>query len=209
MPSIRLSMLLSVACCTASIAPSIAAQSTATPNAAASFVPADVQFMQGMIGHHAQAVVMAAWAPTHGASAKVLQLSKKITISQRDEMAMMKNWLTDRQQTVPEPDDMAGHQGMDMPGMNMASHATLMPGMLTPEQMKQLDAARDTEFDRLFLKFMIQHHEGALKMVVDLFAAPGGGQGSEIFRFATDVDADQRAEIGRMQQMLNSIPGSL
>lgn len=189
--------LCSAILCTAPLA-------SQTHNAAASFVAADVQFMQGMIAHHAQAVIMAAWAPTHGASPKVLQLCKKITISQRDEIALMQNWLRDRGQAVPDP----SKAPMAMPGMTMDAHAGLMPGMLTAAQMQALDAARDSTFDRLFLQGMIQHHQGALTMVADLFAAPGGGQGSEIFRFATDVDADQRAEIGRMQQMLNSITGS-
>ncbi len=183
----------------------VAPLTSQTHNAAASFVSADVQFMQGMIAHHAQAVVMAAWASTHGASPKVLQLCKKITISQRDEIALMQNWLRDRDQTVPDS-AAPGHAGMAMTGMG--GHAGLMPGMLTADQLKALDEARGTAFDRLFLTGMIQHHRGALTMVVDLFAAPGGGQGSEIFRFATDVDADQRAEIGRMEQMLNSIQES-
>ncbi len=171
---------------------------------AAGFAPPDVNFMQGMIGHHAQALVMAAMSPTHGASAKVLLLSKKIAISQHDEIVLMQNWLRDRHQTVPSPGVMVMPDGMKMDG---GDH-DLMPGMLTAAQLRQLDQARDTTFDRLFLTFMIQHHQGAITMVADLFATPDGGQGAEIFRYATDVDADQRAEIGRMQQMLNSSSGS-
>ena len=195
-----------LAACLAVASP-LAAQSGTVPttsvNAAAGFVTADVQFMQGMIAHHAQAVVVAAMAPSHGASTKVLLLCKKIAISQHDEIVMMQNWLGDRGQTVPDPRDPHSNEMAGMPGMQ-----NLMPGMLTPEQMHALDQARDTAFDRLFLTGMIQHHGGALTMVADLFAAPGGGQGSEIFRFATDVDNDQRAEIGRMQQMLTATPGS-
>lgn len=180
------------------------AQAASAPaNAATGFVAADVQFMQGMIAHHAQALVMAAWAPTHGASARVLLFCKKVTISQRDEIALMQNWLRDHGQSVPDPKDPHFNEMAGMPGMQ-----NMMPGMLTPDQLRQLDQARDTAFDRLFLTFMIQHHEGALKMVADLFASPGGGQGSEIFGYATGVDADQRAEIDRMQQMLNSTSGS-
>jgi uncharacterized protein (DUF305 family) len=154
-------------------------------------VPADVHFMQGMIGHHQQAVVMAAMAPTHGASERIRLLAKKVDLSQRDEIALMKRWLQDRQLPLPDPHD---HTMMHM------------PGMLSAEQMTQLDQARGAEFDRLFLTFMIQHHQGALKMVEELFAAPGGGQEPELFRFASDVDADQRAEIDRMQQMLTTLP---
>jgi uncharacterized protein (DUF305 family) len=177
------------------------------PDAGAQSAPsvtaADVHFMRGMIAHHAQALVMAAMAPTHGASAKVLLLCKKITISQHGEIVLMQNWLRDRNQTVPDPKDPHFNEMPGMPGMQ-----NMMPGMLSSEQLKQLDQASDTTFDRLFLTFMIQHHEGALTMVADLFASPGSGQGADIFRYATDVDADQRAEIGRMQLMLNPLSGS-
>jgi uncharacterized protein (DUF305 family) len=176
---------------------------TATVNAAAGFVSADVAFMQGMIAHHAQALVMAAEATTHGASAKVTLFCKKVLISQHDEIVLMQGWLRDHGQTVPDPKDPHFNEMAGMPGMQ-----NMMPGMLTPEQLKELDQARDTAWDRLFLTGMIHHHEGALQMVADLFAAPGGGQGSEIFAYATGVDNDQRAEIDRMQQMLNSFPGS-
>lgn len=154
------------------------------------FTVADVRFMQHMIGHHAQAIQMAALAPSHGASAKVQQLAQKIDISQRDEIAMMKQWLIDRKQAVPT---------------DVQSHAMMMPGMLTPPQFAQLDAARGREFDRLFLSFMIRHHEGALLMVEELFKQGGAGQEPDIFRFATDVDADQRDEIFVMQKLLDTI----
>lgn len=154
------------------------------------FTVADVRFMQNMIGHHAQAIRMAAFAPSHGASEKVRQLAQKIDISQRDEIGMMKKWLSDRHQIAPT---------------DTQSHAMMMPGMLNAEQLAQLDAARGAEFDRLFLSYMIRHHEGALQMVEELFKAPGAGQDSDIFRFATDVDADQRDEIFVMQKLLDAI----
>lgn len=154
------------------------------------YTVADVQFMQHMIGHHAQAVVMTDMVPTHGAGEDLRTLAEKIDISQRDEMGFMEQWLRERGQVVPDPADM---HGMDM------------PGMLTDEQLAQLDAARGIEFERLFLDFMIKHHEGALIMVQDLFDAPGAGQDPDIFRFATDVDADQRDEIYVMQGMLNML----
>ncbi len=169
------------------------------------YTAADVQFMQGMIGHHAQAVVMAAMAPTHGASAKVALFCRKVDISQRDEIVLMQTWLRDRGQAVPDPLATKGHDAMA--GMDMGEHATLMPGMLTPEQLIQLDQARDTTFDRLFLTFMIRHHQGALTMVAALFDSPGAGQTPEIFGYATGVDADQRAEIERMEGMLLPLQG--
>lgn len=164
------------------------------------YTPGDVHFMQGMIQHHAQALVMAAMAPTHGASQRVRLLCEKITLSQRDEINMMRQWLQFRKQSVP---DTASQMAMSMP-MTMP----LMPGMLTPAQLRTLDQSRDTAFDRLFLTDMIHHHQGALKMVADLIAHPPSGQESEIFRFITDVDSDQRAEIGVMQQMLYNLQGS-
>ena len=145
--------------------------------------------MQGMIGHHAQALRMVALAPTHGASAKLLLLCKKIDISQHDEIATMTQWLLDHHQAVPDTS-----KPMAMP----------MPGMLTPDQMKQLEAAHDTTFDRLFLTFMIQHHNGALEMVRQLFATNGAAQTPEVFQYATDVSVDQTAEIDRMHALLNS-----
>jgi uncharacterized protein (DUF305 family) len=167
------------------------------------YTAADVRFMQGMIGHHAQAVVMATMAPTHGASAQVALFCRKILRSQADEIELMQGWLRDRGEAVPDPKD--PHAGMDM---SMPGHAMLMPGMLTAEQMAELDRARGAEFDRLFLTYMIQHHQGALTMVAALFDSPGAGQTPEIFGFATGVDADQRAEIARMQAMLATITGS-
>ena len=175
------------------------------------YTAADVTFMQGMIGHHAQAVTMGKMAVSHGASANVATFCKKVIISQRDEIGLMQTWLKDRGERAPDPlamegHDMSGMKGMDMGGMHMDDHA-MMPGMLTPAQMAQLDKARGKEWDRLFLTFMIQHHEGALVMVKTLFDSPGGGQGPEIFGYATGVDADQRGEIERMQKMLTAMKG--
>ena len=161
------------------------------------FTAADVHFMQGMIHHHAQAVVMAGWAQTHGARPDVKTLAQRIDVAQRDEMAFMQRWLRERHQEVPDPLE---HYAM---GHDMAmSPAELMPGMLTAEQMKALDAARGPEFDRLFLTDMIQHHQGAITMVNQLFSTPGGGQELYVFRFASDVNADQTTEIERMRLML-------
>ena len=157
------------------------------------FTAADVHFMQGMIHHHAQAVVMAGWAQTHDARPDVKVLAQRIDVAQRDEMAFMQRWLRERHQEVPDPME---HYQMGMGAMEM------MPGMLTPEQMKQLDGAHGPEFDRLFLTFMIQHHQGAITMVDQLFSSPGAGQELYVFRFASDVNADQTTEIDRMRLML-------
>ena len=159
------------------------------------FTAADVHFMQGMIHHHAQAVVMAGWAQTHDARPDVKVLAQRIDVAQRDETAFMQRWLRERHQDVPDPLE---HYAM---GHDMGAMA-MMPGMLTPEQMKQLDAARGPEFDRLFLTFMIQHHQGAITMVDQLFSSPGAGQELYVFRFASDVNADQTTEIDRMRLML-------
>jgi uncharacterized protein (DUF305 family) len=175
---------------------------TASASRGPGYTAADVRFMNGMIAHHGQALVMAAMAPTHGASAQVALFCKKVLVSQRDEIDLMQEWLRERGEAVPDPAD--PHAGMDM---SMGDHEMLMPGMLTAAQLAQLDQARGTEFDRLFLTFMIQHHEGALVMVQALFDSPGAGQGPEIFGYATGVDADQRAEIARMQGMLSTITG--
>jgi uncharacterized protein (DUF305 family) len=163
--------------------------------------PADVEFMQGMIMHHAQAVEMTAMIPSHTENKNLHTLGARISSSQSDEIRFMKRWLAARGQPIAEPmPDMAG---MDMPGMDMAHGAMkLMPGMLTPEQMEALRKARGSEFDHLFLVGMIQHHEGALTMVKVLFNTAGAGQDAEIFNFATDADNTQRAEIRIMQTML-------
>ena len=164
------------------------------------YTEADIRFMSGMIHHHAQALVMARWAPSHGASAAVQTLAGRIINAQTDDIRLMQTWLRDRNQPVPEPNP----RGMTMV-MGGMEHEMLMPGMLTPEQMEKLDAARGTEFDRLFLSFMIQHHQGAVAMVKDLFGSYGAGQNETVFKFASDVNVDQTTEIERMQKMLAAV----
>ncbi|MGH7665324.1 MAG: DUF305 domain-containing protein [Gemmatimonadaceae bacterium] len=164
------------------------------------YTEADIRFMTGMIGHHAQAITMSRWAATHGASAAVQTLAGRIINGQKDEINTMQRWLRYRLQPVPEP-HVAG-KGMTMHG---GDHAMLMPGMLTGAQMNELDAARGREFDRLFLIFMIQHHGGAVEMVKDLFASRGAAQDETVFKFASDVNVDQSTEIDRMQKMLAAL----
>ena len=157
---------------------------------------ADVEFMQGMIMHHGQAVEMTALIPSHTDNKALQALGGRISRSQSDEIQFMKRWLAERGQ----PDSMAMP---GMPDMDKSDHPmTLMPGMLTPEQMEALRKAKGAEFDRLFLTGMIQHHTGALIMVRDLFETAGAGQDAELFDFATDVDTGQRAEIKIMEGML-------
>ena len=161
---------------------------------------ADVEFMQGMIPHHAQAVVIAGWAKSHGARPELQMMCERMVVSQRDEITWMRNWLRDRSQMVPAAD--ATHHRMKMNGVE---HDMLMPGMLTPEELAALDKARGPEWDRLFLIGMIKHHEGALKMVDDLFNSYGALQDDDVYTFASDVHADQTAEIERMQKMLATV----
>jgi uncharacterized protein (DUF305 family) len=166
------------------------------------YSPADIAFMSGMIPHHAQAVIMAGWAPTHGASPALQLMCERMLISQRDEIAMMRTWLRDRGQVVPAAN--ATHMTMEHDGM---THNMLMPGMLNEAEMAALDKARGKEFDRLFLVGMIKHHQGAINMVVELFASLGAAQDDQIYLFASDVQADQAAEIERMQIMLEALGG--
>jgi len=161
----------------------------------------DAEFMAGMIPHHAQAVKIARWAATHGARPDIRVLSERIVVAQQDEIGLIQTWLADRGLPVPQAD--ATHHRMTMNG---AEHSMLMPGMLTDEELAQLERSRGSAFDRLFLSFMIQHHEGALTMVDRLFAADGAGQDEVVFRFASDVYADQSTEIDRMQKMLATLP---
>ena len=183
----------------ASAAAQAVASSTRPP-----YTPADAQFMTGMIGHHAQAVLIANWAPTHGASPAILRLSERIVAGQADEIDLMKRWLSDYGEPVPEGTaHYMADMDHDMPGMD---HGSSMPGMLTQEQLAQLDAARGPEFDRLFLTFMIQHHKGAVVMVDKLFGTQGAGEEERSFRFASDVYADQNAEIQRMARLLVTLP---
>ena len=155
--------------------------------------------MQGMVMHHAQAVEMTALIESHTDNKDLRLLGARISQSQSDEMKFMKRWLEARGEPVQPPMP-------DMPGMDMSSHQMLMPGMLTPKQMDALRKAKGAEFDHLFLTGMIQHHNGALIMVKDLFDTAGAGQDAELFNFATDVDSGQRAEIKIMQNMLGEKP---
>ena len=157
------------------------------------YIDADIKFMQGMIGHHAQAIAMAALVPSRTATDGLKTLALRIDVSQKDEISMMQGWLQARAQQVP------GRGGHTMNG------PTLMPGMLTPEEMDRLAAAKGAAFDRLFLEGMIKHHFGALSMVEQLFGTPGAGQDVSIFSYASDVDADQRMEIDRMAAMLKEL----
>jgi uncharacterized protein (DUF305 family) len=163
---------------------------------------ADVEFMQGMIMHHAQAVEMTALIPSHTENKDVRSLGARISSSQSDEIKFMRRWLASRGEatsmSMPGMSATTDESGMDKSGEPM----TLMPGMLTPEQMEALRNAKGAEFDKLFLTGMIQHHNGALIMVKDLFDAAGAGQDAELFNFATDVDSGQRAEIRIMQSIL-------
>lgn len=162
---------------------------------------ADITFMQGMIHHHAQALDMTDLLDQRSQDPDMKKLALRIHVSQTDEIKMMQRWLQTRGQTAPDPraHAMAGMAGMD--GMDM-DHAVMMPGMLTTAEMTRLAAATGPDFDRLFLEGMIQHHGGALTMVKTLFATRGAGQQSEIFAFASDVEADQQMEIDRMSAML-------
>ena len=161
---------------------------------------ADVEFMQGMIMHHQQAVEMTAWIPTHSENPELRTLGARISRSQSDEIKFMRRWLATRGEATSMA--MAGMPDMDMSGKPMV----LMPGMLTGDQMEALRKARGAEFDRLFLQGMIQHHGGALTMVKDLYNTAGAGQDAEIFNFTSDVDNGQRAEIRIMQSMLDKMP---
>ena len=154
---------------------------------------ADVRFMRGMIPHHGQALDMTALVPTRATTNEFRSMALRMQISQRDEIRLMERWLTEREEDIPPPN---AHR------MMMAGDMALMPGMLNAGQMEQLASATGQEFERLFLEFMIMHHEGALTMVQTLFNSSGAGQESLIFKFATDVDADQTIEILRMRRML-------
>ncbi|HEU4565954.1 MAG TPA: DUF305 domain-containing protein [Gemmatimonadaceae bacterium] len=189
------------------------------------YTEADVRFVQGMIAHHGQALEMTALVPGRASRPELRLLAERIDVSQRDEIALMRRWLEQRGEEVPDvPALRSGqaaaheahdstHQAMraDSPHAAheaMAGHHELMPGMLTPEEMARLAAAAGAGFDRLFLEDMIHHHEGALAMVAQLLATPGAAQEPELFRFASDVDADQRAEIARMRALLRAIESS-
>ena len=157
------------------------------------YTPADVKFMQGMISHHAQALEMTALVPERAGSQSMRKLSQRIELSQADEIDMMQGWLRAR-----------GEKATDVHAHH-AHGATLMPGMLTPEEMRRLEQAKGKDFDRLFLELMIKHHQGALTMVEELLAQPGAAQDSDIFAFISDINADQSMEIARMGAMLEEL----
>ncbi|MGI8786974.1 MAG: DUF305 domain-containing protein [Pyrinomonadaceae bacterium] len=166
--------------------------------------PKDVEFMQGMIMHHAQAVEMTALIAARTQNKELRLLGARISHTQSDEINFMKRWLETRGEKTSLP--MMDMSKMDMPGMDMSNQQMLMPGMLTLKQMEELRKAKGAEFDRLFLKGMIQHHGGALMMVKELFETTGAGQDAELFNFATDIDSGQRAEIRIMQNMMGENP---
>jgi uncharacterized protein (DUF305 family) len=198
---------IAIAACTPARSATPGSTPSPSPSTGAPRAPsaseADIHFMSGMVPHHAQAVVMARWAPSHGARTDVQILAERIVVAQRDEIHLIRNWLRDV--GAPVPDTNATHMTMNMNGM---THDMLMPGMLTEAEMAGLDKARGSEFDRLFLTYMIKHHQGAITMVDQLFASYGAAQDETVFRFASDVYADQTTEIDRMQQMLASVPSS-
>jgi len=213
-----LAALLAIALGTARSAP-LAAQNTAAPSVPTAarfralarahtdsvlhrYIPADVHFMAGMIGHHAQAITISRWAATHGASPEVRTLADRIINSQRDEITLMQEWLRERHLAVPVADTTWTPGRGAMPAMAGMSNHALMPGMLTEPQMVQLDQARGPAFDRLFLTDMIQHHSGALEMVRQLTDTYGAMQDDMLFKFVANVNVDQTTEIARMRGML-------
>lgn len=164
--------------------------------------PADVRFMADMIRHHAQALLIAGWIPTHGTNKMLRRLGERMIAGQQSETALMQQWLQDRNELVPA----SPHARSPGAAHATAEHSAAMPGMLTAEQMAQLDEARGPAFDRLFLKFMIIHHRGALVMADQLMDAPGAAQDDTVFRLASEIQAGQSSEINRMQKMLDASP---
>ena len=175
----------------------------APPPAARKASAADVAFFQGMIPHHAQAVLIAGWAASHGARDDVRILCERIVVGQRDEIVLMQTWLRRRGEEVPSATAMT--MKMKMNGMVMDQ---LMPGMLNEAQVAALDKSRGSEFDRLFLTAMIAHHEGAVSMVDELFASHDPANDDVVYKMASDVYADQTTEIERMTKMLQTVPGT-
>lgn len=172
-----------------------------------SFTKADVKFMTGMIAHHAQALVMSRLAPKNGASPKVQRLAARIINAQQDEIASMQQWLQDRDEPVPEIEI----EGLDlMIRLNEEPYTMYkkMRGVLSKQKIEELAAAKGSDFDRLFLKYMIEHHSGAVYMVENLFDTDGAAQDDQAYKLASDIQVDQRTEIERMQQMLNKITKS-
>lgn len=176
----------------------VAAAAATADSVRSSATPADVEFMVGMIHHHAQALVMSEMAPSHGASPALRTLAARIINGQKDEITLMQQWLRDHGQPAPDIESM----GPDAPMHGGGHHGMHMAGMLSAEQLARLDAARGEEFDRLFLTFMIQHHQGAMTMVEELFETDGAAQNDLVFKLASDIAADQSSEVDRMQEML-------
>jgi uncharacterized protein (DUF305 family) len=175
---------------------------TTVPPLLQPYTPADVHFMAGMIPHHAQAVRMSALVPSRSSRDDVKLMAERMRVSQVDEIALIQDWLRERGESVPAAD--ATHHHMDHGGVQ---HAMLMPGMLTEEEFTRLEGATGVAFDRLFLTLMIRHHEGAMAMVNELFASPGAAQDDIVYKFASDVNADQHMEIRRMHEILAQLPG--
>ncbi len=186
-----------------SLSPVLTAQSAPASTRAVATTPshtdADAAFMTGMIGHHAQAVLIAGWAPTHHASRAIQALCERIVVGQNDEIQLMQRWL--REWGLPVPSGDASHDMM--PGMERMAHA-MMPGMLTRDELRTLDQAHGADFDRLWLQAMIKHHQGALTMIKDLLASPGAARDDGVFKFVSDMNADQGIEIERMTGMLSA-----
>lgn len=170
------------------------------------FTEADVRFMNHMIHHHAQAVEISRFAPDRAASDQIKTLAARIINAQRDEIALMQRWLEDRGQPVPELHEMGDRIMVHEPNVDHGSDMSDMPGMLSPEQVDRLEASSGETFDRLFLTYMIEHHQGAVTMVRELFSTDGAGQDEDVFRFASDVQVDQSTEVARMQLMLDAMP---
>jgi uncharacterized protein (DUF305 family) len=185
-------------------APAAAPSTPVAPAASAGaarrgYTEADARFLQGMIPHHAQALAMVALVPDRTDRREIRLVAERIEVSQKDEIAAMRGWLEQRGEAAPDPSGHHGHHG--------AAGDSLMPGMLSAEEMERLASARGADFDRLFLESMIRHHEGALTMVAALLATPGAAQESQLYGIVADVDADQRAEIRRMRGLLATLPG--
>jgi uncharacterized protein (DUF305 family) len=206
----------------AGIPEDVARQAAIADSTRNAYTQTDVDFMAGMIHHHAQALTMSRMAPTHGASEPMRILTARIINAQKDEIRLMQQWLRARDLEAPDPPQMhegamgggAAHAGHAAHGAEPEpsghvggpgdgdAHGVSMPGMLTPDQLERLDAARGEDWDRLFLQYMIQHHEGAVTMVDRLFATPGAAQEDAVFKLANDIGADQTSEIERMRTML-------
>lgn len=183
---------------------SATAEAAGTEESSDDYVQADVDFMQGMIHHHAQAIVMARMAPTHDAGPAVSRLAARILNSQKTEISVMSDWLRDRSESVPESAALANDTATaGNPGpVEGWDQGPQMAGILSDARMRELDAARGDEFDRLFLEYMIEHHAGAVTMVENLVAAPGAAREESVFRLASGIRSDQSMEIDRMRRML-------